>query len=190
MRRKVIVLGKAFCQLTDKQERFYEHFGKWLAEENFDVITGACPGVAYSIGKKILKEGGRVFGYSPARCLTDHKKVYHFPTAGCSSILYEEKKLAFNEAYFHRSVRMFFDNKSSVVVSFGGGRGTFSELCLAFFMSRTIVLPTFTGGATAAFFYFSKLFKLFKLNYNSDIIRVKSPAELSHVLLSLYRDAS
>lgn len=190
MTGKVIIIGKAFCRLSDYEIRLYEAVGEWLAKEKLDAITGSCPGVAYLIGKKIIENGGRVIGYSPAHNLRTHKNVYRFPTDGCSSISYEDKKLLENESFFHRSVRMFMCNKKSIVISFNGGRGTFSELCTAFFMSRTIILATFTGGTTTTFFYFSKLLRIFNLGYGSQVIKARSVTELKQIVLSLTGDVN
>ena len=53
--------------------------GICLSEIMFLVITGACPGISYYVGDGVIKNGGKVKGYTPAKDISKHCNLYKFP---------------------------------------------------------------------------------------------------------------
>ena len=125
-------------------------FGKFLAEKGADVLTGACLGFPYFVGKAAAEAGGKVVGYSPALNEHDHIHKYKFPMDGVTHMEYIEKD-GENQAenFLKRSWDMNY--YSDVVVALGGSWGTYTELLFSFWYKKTIILVTDFGGAVEAF---------------------------------------
>jgi len=162
---------------TPKQIAECEKLGKFLAGEKIEVLTGACRGFPYYVGKAAIQNGGRVIGYSPASNLNEHTDKYKFPADGVTDLVFNsEQKESFSENFMKRSIDMV--PFSDVVIALGGSWGTYFELLLSFMYRRTIILVEQFEGAVKAF---ENTFEFFgKRDINPDvhfgpkIIRVKN----------------
>lgn len=152
-----------------------ENLGKWMAEHGFEILTGACRGYPYYVGRGAVQVGGRVIGYTPGVNLDEHVKRYQFPTDGVSELVYNDRDAATNsENFLKRSMEM--TPYSDVVVALGGSWGTFSELLFSFFAKKRIVIVESFQGAGPIF---KTTFDYFKSrDYNPD---VQNGAELIFV---------
>jgi predicted Rossmann-fold nucleotide-binding protein len=135
---------------TGAQMAECEKLGRYLAERGAEILTGACRGFPYYVGKAAIEHGGNVIGYSPAVDALEHMEVYGFPTDGVSDMVYSRQKYKTpSESFLRRSMDMtpFAD----VVIAMGGSWGTFSELIMSFMSKRTLILVEQFGGAVKAF---------------------------------------
>jgi hypothetical protein len=123
--------------------------GAWLAENNVSLMTGACSGVPYYVGKGAVDNGGRVIGYSPAVDNQEHLEKFDFPTDGCSEIYYLEGEYSKNDAFLIRSMQMM--EASDLVISLYGNWGTLNELVFSVFSGKKIITAAFLGGASDIF---------------------------------------
>ena len=175
---KVTVYGGTNNKVyTPYQIKACEKLGEHLGKIHADVLTGACKGYPYYVGKAAIKSGSKVTGYSPAMNLDEHVKVYNFPTDGVTDLvfskcLYETQ----SESFLRRSMDM--TPFSDVVIAMGGSWGTFSELIMSFMLHRTIILvEEFDGAVTAfedAYEFFGKRDINPAVHNGAKIIRVKT----------------
>ena len=139
---------------TPKEIEMCEKFGVFLAGIGAEVLTGACGGYPYYVGKAVVQNGGRVIGYSPARNHREHVDAYKYPLDGVSELVFREEKkgsekIAKAQTFMNRSIDM--TPFSDVVVALGGSWGTFFELLLSFWHKKTMILVQSFEGAVKAF---------------------------------------
>lgn len=148
---KVTIYGGTNNSEYTQQERAdCEKLGQFLALNNIEVLTGACYGYPYYVGKATVQSGGMVIGYSPGKDLTEHIEKYKFPTDGVTKIEFIAKDgVSKADNFLRRSMDM--SAFSDVVVAMGGSWGTYSELIFSFFYKKTIILIDKYDGATRAF---------------------------------------
>jgi len=149
---KIIVYGGTNNrEYTKAQMSACEKLGKYLGTCGAEILTGACRGYPYYVGKAAIQNGSRkVIGYSPALNLKEHVEVYKFPTDGVTELVYVDRKCdSMPEAFMRRSIDMtpFADT----VIVLGGSWGTFSEIIMSFMYRRTIILVEEFEGAVKAF---------------------------------------
>lgn len=162
---------------TPRQIELCERLGRHLGEMHADVLTGACRGYPYYVGKAAIKYGSKVFGYTPAMNLDEHVNVYKFPTDGVTDLVFSKTVYdTHSESFLRRSMEM--TPFSDVVIAMGGSWGTFSELIMSFMLKRTIILVEEFDGAVRAF---EKAYKFFgkreinpEVHNGAKIIRVKT----------------
>ena len=148
---KVTVYGGTNNKIyTPKQIAECEKLGKFLGENKIEVLTGACRGFPYFVGKAAAKHGGRVVGYSPASNMNEHTEKYKFPTDGVTDLVFNtEQTETLSENFMKRSIDMV--PFSETVIALGGSWGTYFELLLSFMYRRTIILVEQFEGAVKAF---------------------------------------
>lgn len=162
--------------------------GKFLADHGFEILTGACGGYPYYVGRGAVQAGGRVIGYTPGVDLKEHTEKYQFATDGVTELVYNDRNCATkSENFLKRSMEM--TPYSEVVVALGGSWGTFSELLFSFFAKKKIIIVDEFKGAGEIFDVVDDYFR--KRDNNPDvvngaeIIHVKDLAALKKMLLSL-----
>ena len=173
---------------TSAQKSACDKLGKYLGSIKADVLTGACRGFPYFVGKTAAQHGSRVYGYSPALDLQEHIDRYKFPTDGVTDLVFSKTKYDMAaESFMQRSIEM--TPFSDVVIAMGGSWGTYFELLLSFFYKRTIVLVEEFGGAVEAF---NNTYDFFgsrdvneEVHFGANIIRVKNVAEAIKTIESL-----
>lgn len=167
---------------TDRQIAECEKLGAWLGSVGASVLTGACKGYPYYVGKAAIKAGAKeVIGYSPAVNLKEHTDLYKFPTDGVTKIVYTRGKYeSMSESFLRRSMDM--TPYSDVVVAMGGSWGTFAELVFSFMYQRKIILVEEFEGAVKAFEDVYDFFGARDINpavhNGAKIIKVKTVDEL------------
>ena len=163
---------------TDHQKAECEKLGKFLGEKGMEVLTGACRGYPYFVGKAAIKYGCKqVIGYTPAQTLEEHIEKFNFPTDGVTDLVFTETLYKTQaEAFIRRSMDM--TPFSDIVIALGGSWGTFSELILSFMLRRTIILVTEFEGAVEAFNQAYEFFGAREINpvvhEGAKIIKVKT----------------
>jgi len=179
---KIIVYGSTNkeCYQSKKQQDDCEKLGKYLGENGVQVLTGACYGYPYYVGKAVIKHGGHVTGYSPAINIEEHKSLYKFPTDGVSELVFNKVKYPTeSESFLRRQVEQV--SFSDVAIALGGSWGTFCELILSFFAKHTIILVEEFEGAVKAFTdvheFFGKRDVNPQVHHGGKIIRVKTVDE-------------
>jgi len=151
---------------TEKEIGECEKLGNWLAENKIELLTGACKGMPYFIGRAATKSGGRVIGYTPAINEKEHIEKYDFPMDGVSEMVYNKKQYStMAENFLIRSWEM--TPFSDVVIALGGSWGTYSELMFSFFAKKTIIVVEGFEGAGKAFLNTHKFFD--ERDYNPDV---------------------
>ena len=174
---KIIVYGGTNNQhYSEKEMQQCRKLGKYLADIGSEVLTGACWGFPYFVGKAAVEAGGTVIGYTPAENKTEHIERYKFPMDGVSEMSYAKKSSSMTESFLKRSWDM--TPFSDVMIALGGSWGTYFEIMLSFFYKKTIILVSEFGGAAEAFDNTHKFFDERPVNpevhRGSTIIRVKT----------------
>jgi predicted Rossmann-fold nucleotide-binding protein len=134
---------------TPAQIAACDKLGAFLGREKMTILTGACKGYPYYVGRAAIKAGAKVIGYTPAVDLAEHTGLYEFLTDGVTDLVFTKEKYGtMSESFMRRSMDMtpFAD----VVVAMGGSWGTFSELVMSFMAKRTIILIDEFEGAVKA----------------------------------------
>jgi len=186
---KITVYGSTNNKIyTDHQRAECEKLGKFLASIGAEILTGACGGYPYFVGKAAIAGGAQVYGYSPACNLKDHVENYKFPTDGVTDLIYNRKpKPTFSENFLKRSIDMV--PFSDVVVALGGSWGTYLELLFSFMYKRTIILVGEFEGAVKAFEntydFFGKRDVNPAVHHGAKIIRVKTVDEAISEIIEL-----
>jgi predicted Rossmann-fold nucleotide-binding protein len=165
-----------------------EELGVFLAENKYEILTGACGGYPYFVGRGAVRAGGRVIGYTPARNLKEHVERYQFPVDGVSvkDMVFAEKEYSTkSENFLRRSMDM--TPYSDIVVALGGSWGTYSELVFSFFAKKKIIIVDDFGGAgecfQSAYEFFSSRDNNPDVQQGAEILHVKDFAGLKKLLL-------
>jgi len=148
---KCAIIGASKLLLTEKiSEADYYSFGTWCAKRGFSLLTGACQGIPYVVGRGCIENGGICIGFSPAVTQLEHTAEYLHPLDGCSEIrYYSDKTTDFNTRFILRSIPMI--EMADCILAFNGSWGTMSELILGIFSGKKIILCGDSGGAAKAF---------------------------------------
>lgn len=175
---------------SDAEIKECEALGQFLAEHHCEILTGACMGYPYYVGRGAVKAGGKVIGYTPALNLEEHVQRYEFLTDGVSDLVFNDHELStMSENFLKRSMDM--TPYSDVVVAFGGSWGTFSELLFSFFAKKKIIIVDDYEGAGVIFDtvydYFAHRDFNPAVHNGSEIIHVKDMADLKNKLLTLIK---
>ena len=187
---KLIVYGSTNNRVyTPEQRAKCEKLGAFLGKNHVDVLTGACFGYPYFVGKAVIANGGHVTGYSPAVDLAEHKELFKFPTDGVSELVYNKVKYPTeSESFLRRQMEQL--SFADVAVALGGSWGTFCELIMSFFAKHTIILIEEFEGAVKAFndvhAYFATRDVNPKVHHGSKIIRVKTVDEAVQEMAKLF----
>ncbi len=175
---------------SEKEIQACADLGKFLAENHFEILTGACMGYPYYVGRAAVQAGGKVIGYTPAANLQEHLERYKFNTDGVSDLVFNENILPTNsENFLKRSMDM--TPYCDVVVALGGSWGTFSELMFSFFAKKKMIIVDEFKGAGEIFEVVNDFFR--NRDNNPDvvngveIIHVKDLTALKKMLLQMVK---
>lgn len=125
-------------------------FGAWCAEQGIELITGACDGYPYIIGKACVDAGGKVMGYSPAANLDDHVDNFKSPVDGCSNIRFLKNPVTDRDQRFLlRSFPLVED--ADIIISVDGNWGTLYELTTAVISGKRILVLSNSRGISGGF---------------------------------------
>ncbi|MCM1404568.1 MAG: hypothetical protein NC133_03685 [Prevotella sp.] len=188
---KITVYGGTNNKHYSEQEIQACHdLGQFLAQNHFEILTGACGGYPYYVGRGAVQVGGKVIGYTPAANLQEHLERYQFTTDGVSDLVFNENILPTNsENFLKRSMDM--TPYSDVVVALGGSWGTFSELLFSFFAKKKILIVDEFKGAGEIFDTVNDFFRQRDNNPDvvngAEIIHVKDLAALKKMLLQMIK---
>ncbi len=161
---------------SEDEIKVCEELGEFLAKKGYEILTGACGGYPYYVGRGSVNAGGKVIGYTPALSLEEHTDRYKFATDGVTDLVWNDKDYPTNsENFLRRSMDM--TPYSDVVVALGGSWGTFSELLFSFFAKKKIIIVDDLGGAGEMFQrsyeYFSSRDNNPDVQQGSTIVHVK-----------------
>ncbi len=112
--------------------------GEEIAYRGFITVTGACPGLPDEAAKGAKKNGGFVFGMSPAFSLAEHIKTYKSPVSHYDMICYSGLGLMERDILNIRSC--------DAVIFLGGGVGTLNEFTVAYEEGKILGILKGTGG--------------------------------------------
>lgn len=127
-----------------------QRWGEWCAKHHIVLLTGACSGYPYVVGKACVAKGGKVIGYSPARDLDEHVEEYENPVDGCSVIRYLDNPI--NDKDQRLMLRSFpLVEDADVIVSVGGNWGTLFELTASVIGGKHVLVLTDTRGISGGF---------------------------------------
>ena len=183
MCKKIAIIGTAFGEIENSLKTNCYELGKWLAENKYIVLTGACPGISYYVGDGAVKNGGEVIGYSPAKNISEHCDLYKFPNEGYSKLEFLKENYEVNEVYFRRSINAI--HNADIVVSINGGRGTLSELFLASFFSKKIICAEFSEGVTKEFIKIHNYLENIDIEYGEELLIAKDLEEIKEKIIKL-----
>ena len=145
---KIGIFGSSAGDVETAAEKA-EALGNELSKYNVVVITGACPGLPYTVAYATAKKGVEVWGFSPEINLENQKKF----TPETDSTIY--KKLIYVPKNFslvkNKMARKKYRNIISTVTCDAGiiisGRwGTMNEFTNLYDMGKVIGILTGTGG--------------------------------------------
>jgi predicted Rossmann-fold nucleotide-binding protein len=176
---------------TPHQMAECEKLGKYLGENGHEILTGGCKGFPYYVGKAAISHGAKtVKGFTPAKNLNEHKKVFNFPTDGVTDLVFMKTKCATqSEAFMRRSLDM--TPYADVSIAMGGSWGTFAEILFSFMFKQTIILVEEFDGAVTAFENAHEFFGKRDINpavhNGAKLIRVKSVDEAIENIIKLSR---
>ncbi len=141
MRFTVGVMGSAGSEEGEPLEELAYALGEAIAQKEFVLITGACPGLPYECARGATNSGGLSIGISPALSLDEHVHKYHSPSDSFDVIIYTGSGLMGREVTNIRS--------SDMVVILGGRSGTLGEFAIAYDEGKLIGVLEGSGGITA-----------------------------------------
>lgn len=177
-------------QYSEQEIQACTDLGQFLAQNGCEILTGACGGYPYFVGRGAVQAGGKVIGYTPAVDLQEHLERYKFTTDGVTDLVFNENILPTNsENFLKRSMDM--TPYSDVVIALGGSWGTFSELLFSFFAKKKMIIVDEFGGAGQIFDTVNDFFRSRDNNPDvqngAEIIHVKDMAELKNLLLQMVK---
>ena len=134
------VMGSAGGELTDEVRQSLRRLGALVAERQYVLITGACPGLPHEAVLGANERNGFVVGISPALNIEEHITKYQSPTRGYDAIIYTGSGLMGREIENIRSC--------DAVIFAGGRSGTLGEFAIAYDEGKVIGILEGTGGIT------------------------------------------
>lgn len=169
--------------ITIKQMGEIKELGKWFANNDIELLTGACGGFPYLLGKACVANGGTVIGYSPAANLDDHIELYKHPTDGCSSIVYlntESDNL--NMRFLLRSIPLM--ESAETVLCLEGNWGTLFEVVTGVLCGKKQIIWQGFGGISNEFSdIYNRTAPLCKYEYGEKIYFVDNIEMVKSIIL-------
>jgi len=101
-----------------------EAVGRFVAQNNCVLVTGATTGIPYWAAKGAKEAGGTVIGFSPATSEREHVKKYHLPVDFHDVIIYT------GSGYAGRNLQL--TRAAHGVIFVCGRMGTLNEFTIAF----------------------------------------------------------
>ena len=140
MQLTVGVMGSASDEHSEEVMAAVFKLGQVIAQKNFVLITGACPGLPYECARGAKEAGGMSIGISPALSMDEHVHKYNSPADVFDVIIYTGSGLMGREVTNIRS--------SDIVVVVGGSSGTLGEFAIAYDEGKLIGVLEGSGGIT------------------------------------------
>jgi len=169
------VMGSASNGLTQQAMAAAFRLGQVIAENNFALITGACPGLPYECARGVFEANGLSVGISPALSLDEHAHKYHSPSDVYDVIIYTGSGLMGREVTNIRS--------SDMVVVVGGSSGTLGEFAIAYDEGKLIGVLEGSGGITELI---PQLVESFKKDTGAQLVYNTDPVQLINELKEVY----
>lgn len=159
-----------------------DEFAQYCHSKKIEVLTGACPGYPYLIGKACLKHGVNVVGYSPAQSMEDHVNDYQNPTDGCSSYIFlDEDEKNDNCGFLVRSIPLI--NNADIIIGIEGNWGTLFELTAGVICGKKIILWQGFGGVCDNFNEtYQKISKESQREYGEEVYYAKTLEEVKSLI--------
>ena len=178
MQMTIGVMGSASNDQSTSNLVLANSLGEAIAERNFILITGACPGLPYECALGARKRNGLSVGISPALSLDEHIHQYQSPTDAFDLIIYTGSGLMGREVTNIRS--------SDIVVIIGGSSGTLGEFSIAYDEGKLIGVMKGSGGITDLL---PDLEKSLAKDTGSVIIYHSDPKVLINKLIMKYKES-
>lgn len=149
--------------------------GEIIANRNYILITGACPGLPFECARGVHDNGGLSIGVSPALSLDEHVHKYHSPSDVFDVLIYTGSGLMGREVTNIRS--------SDMVIILGGQSGTLGEFAIAYDEGKLIGVLEGSGGITTQL---SALVNTFNKDTGAKVIYESNPLDLVDKLVGFY----
>jgi len=175
MRLTVGVMGSASDGHTQEIMSTAYQLGKVIADKNYVLITGACPGLPYECARGVIEARGLSVGISPALSLHEHVHKYDSPSDVFDVIIYTGSGLMGREVTNIRS--------SDIVIVVGGSSGTLGEFAIAYDEGKLIGVLEGSGGITDKL---PQLVGSFNKNTGANIVYNSEPLKLIEALENIY----
>ncbi len=169
------VMGSADHGEPDGIKTTAYDLGYALAQKQYVLITGACPGLPYECARGARENGGMSIGISPALSLDEHVHKYHSPSDVYDVIIYTGSGLMGREVTNIRS--------SDMVIIVGGQSGTLGEFAIAYDEGKLIGVLEGSGGITEQL---PNLVTSFKKQTGAKVIYENDPEKLIEKMLGYY----
>jgi len=88
MKYKIGVFGSAAGDELERGLEAARVIGWMIADQDFLLVTGACPGLPFEAARAAIRHGGKVLGISPAASLKEHVEAYKFPGDWHSTLVF------------------------------------------------------------------------------------------------------
>lgn len=170
------VMGSASNDEPEHSKSVAYQLGEVLANKNYILITGACPGLPYECARGIRQNGSMSVGISPALSLDEHVHKYHSPSDVYDVIIYTGSGLMGREVTNIRS--------SDMVIIIGGQSGTLGEFAIAYDEGKLIGVLTGSGGITEQI---PSVVNSFTKQTGAKIIYQSDPVKLVEEMVDYYR---
>ncbi len=115
-----------------------EQLGRYIAESDMVLVTGATTGVPYWACKGAKEAGGIVIGLSPASSEAAHIKSYRLPTDYMDLIIYT--------GFDYSGRNLLLTRAADAVITICGRMGTLNEFTIAYEDQKPMGVLTETGG--------------------------------------------
>lgn len=175
MRLTVGVMGSASLEQPVSLKKIAWQLGHVIVQQNFILITGACPGLPYECARGVREVGGMSIGISPALSLHEHVHKYHSPSDMYDVLVYTGSGLMGREVTNIRS--------SDMVIVIGGSSGTLGEFAIAYDEGKLIGVLSESGGITEQL---PALVKSLNKDTGSQVVYHKQPEVLISSLVDIY----
>lgn len=161
-------------QPADALTRAYA-LGGAIAQQNFVLITGACPGLPYECSRGAKDAGGISVGISPAMSLDEHVHKYNSPSDMFDVLIYTGNGLMGREVTNIHS--------SDMVIFMGGRSGTLGEFAIAYDEGKLVGVLDGIDGITEQI---PNLVASFNKDTGARVIYDADPVELVETLSKTY----
>ena len=169
------VMGSADFDEPEHVRQMAYELGKVIAQKEYVLITGACPGLPYECARGVSETGGMSIGISPALSLDEHIHKYDSPSDTYDVIIYTGSGLMGREVTNIRS--------SDMVILVGGQSGTLGEFAIAYDEGKLIGVLEGSGGITSQL---PDLIKSLRKQTGAMVIYENNPQELVEKMVNYY----
>jgi len=179
MKIQIGVMGSAGGAIAEEELALARRLGRRIAERDFTIVTGACPGLPHAAVLGAHEAGGFSLGVSPALSPEEHVNVYGSPLQPYTTMVFTGSGLMGRETE---------NIHSSDFVLFAGGRsGTLGEFCIAYDEVKLIGILLDSGGISNEF---QRIADMVRKNTGSMIIADANPEKLVDRCLDTYSQSS